>query len=329
MRSTVSARVPIVLAAAALAAALASPGCAPSAGAEPDLEPIPVDPAFWKHWGDGRAEVATYDLTFPRYGATRAGTAIAIFVTEPFSESARVKADPGRHPDDDVFQVVKLNLVRDFATGVYDYNTMLSAFVGLQESGDRPAGAPAKVSFSSQEWCGHVYHQVLFDAAAVREAGHSYFDGEGDIDGALLRPPGAVSEDALLLWARGLAAPALAPGDTRTVPILRSLEQVRLRHLPLAWSEATLTRAAEPVRVQVPAGEFEAERFAAAIADGRTWTIDVERAAPHRVLRWQISDGERAEMIAAERIPYWTLNGPDGIGELERLGLTPRPPRTP
>jgi len=38
---------------------------------------------FWKHWGDGRAEVASYDLTYPRYGELRSGTAVTVFVTEP------------------------------------------------------------------------------------------------------------------------------------------------------------------------------------------------------------------------------------------------------
>ena len=56
---------------------------------------------FWTHWGDGKAELDGYALTQPRYGAPRAGTAVMIFVTEDFSDSARVKADPGKHPPSD------------------------------------------------------------------------------------------------------------------------------------------------------------------------------------------------------------------------------------
>ncbi len=47
---------------------------------------------FWKHWGDGQAEVNGYRLTQPRYGAARAGTAVYVFVTEGFSDRLRVKA---------------------------------------------------------------------------------------------------------------------------------------------------------------------------------------------------------------------------------------------
>ena len=47
------------------------------------------DAAFWKTWGDGLAEVTTYDLRSPR-----PGTATSIFVSENFANSLRVKNDP-------------------------------------------------------------------------------------------------------------------------------------------------------------------------------------------------------------------------------------------
>ncbi|MEL6545566.1 MAG: hypothetical protein AAFQ82_13125, partial [Myxococcota bacterium] len=72
------------------------------------------DDAFWDHWGDGKAELAGYDLTYNRYGQSRSGVAISIFVTETFSNQARVKADPGMHPKSDEYPVMKLNLVKDY-----------------------------------------------------------------------------------------------------------------------------------------------------------------------------------------------------------------------
>jgi hypothetical protein len=57
---------------------------------------LTYDVGFRKTWGDGQAEVAGYSLTYPRYGQPRTGTAVTIFVTEPLSESLRVKADPGK-----------------------------------------------------------------------------------------------------------------------------------------------------------------------------------------------------------------------------------------
>jgi hypothetical protein len=108
------------------------------------------DPEFWRTWGDGRAELAGYDLTYPRYGKPRNGVAVTIFVTETFSNSARVKADPGKHPPSDEFPVMKLNLIKDYQTGIYDYNDMLSSFVGLAPVNGLPPGSLTKASFSSQ-----------------------------------------------------------------------------------------------------------------------------------------------------------------------------------
>src|SRR2546423_13573645 len=102
---------------------------------------------FWSHWGDGKAELDGYALVEPRYGHPRDGTAVLIFVTEDFSDSLRVKADPGRHPASDVYPVMKLNFVRDFQTGIYDYNVLTSVFARVA-AGAFPV---VKTSFSSQE----------------------------------------------------------------------------------------------------------------------------------------------------------------------------------
>ena len=88
-----------------------------------------ADPSFDAYWHDGKAELDGYRLELSRYGAPRPAQAVMIFVTEPFSQSKHVKLDdPSRSPGDAV-DVLKLNLVRDFQTGIYDYNTMVSLFV--------------------------------------------------------------------------------------------------------------------------------------------------------------------------------------------------------
>jgi len=256
-------------------------------------EPV-YDGAFWKIWGDGQAELSGYELTFPRYGHLRRGVAVTVFVTEEFSNSLRVKADPGKHPAGDRFPAMKLNLVKDFQTGIYDYNTMTSSFAALAAVNGRPAGTATKVAFSSQEWCGQTYQQLLFDANGIRSSSHSYFDGEGDQQTALSYPAGGMSEDELLLWARGMAGPQVARGEQHEVELLVSLETARLEHVPVVWRKAVLERAAAPQKVTVPAGTFQAEKWTAAAKGGLTRSIYVETAAPHRIVRWETSAGERA-----------------------------------
>jgi hypothetical protein len=306
--------------------------CSSGAARVPET-PVAASPTygspFWDHWGDGLAELAGYDLTLARYGAPRQGSAVTIFVTESFTNGERVKADG---PGPDVFPVLKLNLVKDFPTGVYDYSLMTSTFVALESQNGRPAGVPTKVSFSSQEWCGHAYQQLLFDAAEkLRDVSHSYFQGEADQNRSLAASNAATAEDALFLWARGLAYPRVEPGESVAVPVALALDRSRLRHVEVGLEAATLSRAAATRTVTVPAGSFEV-RDAVAVVTGktgaRTWTFWVEVAAPHRLIGWETTEGERAELLATTRLPYWKLNGPGGEAELAKLGLTPRGKRS-
>ncbi|MCH7549394.1 MAG: hypothetical protein IH969_07665, partial [Candidatus Krumholzibacteriota bacterium] len=127
---------------------------------------------FGSYWHDGKAELSGYRLKVSRYGQEREGHAVMIFVTEPFSDSKRVKVNDHTKNPSDVVDVIKLNLVRDFQTGIYDYNTMTSVFSRTSDF------APLKVTFSSAEWCGHVYGEQRFGEEELREKCFSYFEDE-------------------------------------------------------------------------------------------------------------------------------------------------------
>jgi len=285
------------------------------------------DQAFWSTWGDGQAELAGYDLSIPRYNQPRRGVAITIFVTETFSNSARVKADPGKHPPSDEFPVMKLNLVKDYQTGVYDYNEMTSSFVALQPVNGRAAGSPTKISFSRQEWCGNTYHQLLFDPKSIRAARHSYFDGDADPQRELNYAPDGIAEDAMMHWARGMAAPALNPGQSRSLPLLPALASQK--SIEAAWITATLSRSLKPQSITVPAGTFVVEVMTIRLPGKQSRTFYVEQAAPHRIVKWESSAGERGELLKSDRMKYWEMN-PEGYEKaLSRIGLARRPPRTP
>ncbi len=286
-----------------------------------------ADSQFWRTWGDGMAELSSYDLVEPHYGQPRRGVAVAIFVSETFSNSARVKADPGKHPKTDEFPVMKLNLVKDFQTGIYDYNDMTSVFVALEEVNARKAGTLTKESFSSQEWCGNVFHELLFDAHSIRSWRHSYFDGEGDQQSALQYPAEGFAADAVFLWARQMAEPRLTAGESRTVKMLSGLQAVRDSHKPVEWSAARLSRMKTLTPMTVAAGQFEVEAWVVESGGGKM-KIYVERAVPHRIVKWESSRGEKGELLGSERMKYWQLNGSGGESNLKKLKLSARPPRT-
>ena len=113
-----------------------------------------TEPGFGTYWHDGKAELDGYRLTIQRYGHERTGRAVAIYVTEPFSRTKHVKLDdPSKAPGDEI-GVLKLNLVRDFQTGIYDYHTILSLFAAEADF------RTVKTAFSSSEWCGQEYEEL-------------------------------------------------------------------------------------------------------------------------------------------------------------------------
>jgi len=271
---------------------------------------------FWKHWGDGQAELDGYRLTQPRYGSARAGTAVYVFVTEDFSDSLRVKADAGKHPASDVFPVMKLNAIREFQTGIYHYNVMTSTFLRIA------TGWPlAKVSFSSQEWCGHVWHQLVPRAGKLAGVFHSYFDGEADGTEALDLPKGGLLEDALPIVLRGWNGEYMKAGERRSVPLLPSLLHARLEHKPLAWTTAEIARSAATSKLKVPAGSYEVTTYEVVVADGRKLTFAIEAQPPYRLVRQTGANGEELVLTGSTRLPYWQLNKPGGEAHLKALGL--------
>ena len=285
-------------------------------------------PTFDAWWHDGRAELDGYRLQVSRYGAPRRAQAVMVFVTEPFSASRHVKLDdPSKRPGD-VVDVLKLNLMRDFQTGIYDYNTMVSLFVRSSDFD------PLKVSFSSAEWCGNVYEELNFGPHSVARQTFSYFEGESGA-ATLARPAGGISEDALYVLLRGLRRPWLEPGRQRRVPFLPGPFVRRLAHQPMSWGSATVARRAGRVRVTVPAGTFEADAYDVRTSDGRAAVFEIERGYPHRIVRWQwsrpspggrdrfLGTTEIGELSGTLRTQYWELHRPGDEKFLKALGLEP------
>ena len=288
-------------------------GCAQSTASPPGPRGPTVADDFWDHWGDGRAEVSGYALTQPRYGEDRSGEAVLVFVTEDFDEQARVKSDRGGLG---TVPVLKLNEARDFQTGLYDYNAMTSVFVPL--AGDLPAGTPAKVSFSMQEWCGHAFDQLVVRGSGVTRALHSYFEGEADQVGPVELPPEALYEDALPVLARSVVG---AP-EAWSGPVVPRLLDLRLHHRPLTPEAGTLS-IGEPTEQTVPAGTFTV-RPVVLTRGAHTTTHWVEVAAPHRIVAWERSDGERAVLTGSLRTAYWNRAGEGDEALRQQLGLPSR-----
>ena len=292
--------------------------------------PAPApDPPFGSYWHDGKAELDGYRYTVTRYGQLRRGQCTAIYVTEPFSRSKRVKVDDAARNPNDTFDVLKLNLVRDFQTGIYDYNTMTSLFVRSDDL------EPVKASFASMEWCGNVYEELRVDPGLVGQRLSSYFEDESTRQD-VRRPKDGLLEEELYIRLRGLYGDYLAPGQAKTVPFLMSAFRRRLTHQPLRWTSARIERAPAPRGVRVPAGGFSTVVYTVKIQDGPEGLFFVDRAYPHRVVRWEwrqvtgrgrwgADSNDSGELMGSARMSYWKLHGEGDESYLRRLGLRPEP----
>ena len=129
------------------------------------------DSQFNDYWYAGEAEISAYKLEQARYGELREGTAVLVFVTEPFLPKKQVKAD-GNNPEN--ISVLKLNATKNFNTGIYPYSIMQSTFYPVANNQHA-----IKVSCSVQEWCGHAYAQ-LNNREQFELMSHSYFESEAD-----------------------------------------------------------------------------------------------------------------------------------------------------
>ncbi len=250
---------------------------------------------FAKYWYQGKAEINVFELQQSRYGEVRPGNAVMIFVTEDFSKSKQVKLDNPEEKRSDAQKVMKLNMTREFVTGVYPYNTMLSVFTPVYDEGHSP-----KIASSVTEWCGQAFTQLNFKNGNYHGKQFSYFESEGDSD---LKING-IAEDELFNLIR--LNPELVPmGNQRMIP---SLIFQRFAHIPLKVEQATISKKSS--------GSNQAEIEVVYDEIGRKLTVRYQEFFPYEILSfaetWTKANGDQ-EVTTATRssmqlMDYWNKN---------------------
>lgn len=245
----------------------------PSASAVLAALPAPV--SFNDYWYQGKAEISTYDVVQERYGETRSAEQVNVFVTEDFSKKKQVKLDDAASAGDDRAPVLKLNAVRRFHTGIYDYSIMSSVFSPVD-------GSPAlKTTCTVQDWCGQVFFQTNLEKSGIRARSFSYFETESDQD---TRLPVTLLEDEL--WGKIRLGPDKIPAGK--INLLPSDIYVRLRHKPFQPETAFITleqNGAESTLKVNYAGAW------------RSLSIRFETASPHRIIGWE-ETGEKGTLLS-------------------------------
>lgn len=275
-----------------------------------EKEPAPkkeLSETFKSYWYAGEAEITSYKLQQARYGETRDGEAVLIYVTEPFLPDAQVKADASS-PEN--VPVLKLNTTKNYLTGIYPYSIMTSSFYPVHDNQHA-----IKLSFSSQEWCGQVYAQ-LNNREQFEVMSHSYFESEGDQN---LKLEKTILENEI--WNKIRIDPAGLPvGDFEVMP---SLEYIRLSHKDLKGYRATLslTKAEGISTYEITYPELE-----------RSLKINFSTNFPHVIESWSETAksgfGANAKSLTSTatkmktlKTPYWQQNGNKDLALRDSLGL--------
>jgi hypothetical protein len=264
---------------------------------------------FKNYWYAGQAEINVYSLVQSRYGENRQGKAVLIFVTEDLNKKKQVKTDNPDLPDDEKVNVLKLNFVKSFLTGVYPYSMMQSVFTPVQR---HRYPHSLKTTMSVQEWCGHVYTQLNFKGNRYRVKSHSYFEQEGDEDYALER---AWLEDEVWTIIR-LDHTLLPEGEVKFIP---ALFYTRLRHFDLQPLTAVCSKAETDSTV----------RYTITYADTkRTLALEFEKNFPYKILSWEETFSERNQLMTTSGrlektilLDYWTKNKNEFQYLRDSLGL--------
>ena len=250
---------------------------------------------FRTYWHAGKAEVNAYNLTQSRYGESRPGKAVLIFVTEDLSKKLQVKLDDPTGVRNKI-NVLKLNFTKKFITGIYPYSLMLSVFTPVNREKDP---ATVKAVMSSQEWCGQVYTQVNLRGNRYAVKSHSYFEQEADDQFSLRQ---ALLEDELWNFIR-LDHENLPTGEFDVIP---GLFFTRLHHVDLK------RRAAVGQKAQTDSSYL----YTLSIPEEkRKLSISYEKQFPYKILGWRETWEEGGTMMETTAsldetlyTDYWTKN---------------------
>ncbi len=276
---------------------------------------VPVN-GLSDYWYQGKAEITRYTLSQNRYRDLHDGEAVLVFVTEDFLTDKQVKNEYYENPNST--GVLKMNYLRKFPTGIYDYSIMTSVFTPT-ETENFPH--TLKITSSSQEWCGQSYLQFNKEMDYYRATLHSYFEKEAD---TVQQVDLALTEDELFNRIR------IAPTDLPTgeVEIIPGTGYTLLMHKPMQPYLATLTLEAYTGDT-FSGDDLKAYRVEFPGLD-RTLEIVFEAQAPYIIEGWtdtypSVMDGEKRTTIARRtktiQSAYWEKNSKGDQNLRAELGM--------
>ncbi|WP_373513633.1 hypothetical protein [Persicitalea sp.] len=258
---------------------------------------------FRDYWYNGQAEISRYKLEQVQYGAINPGEAVLIFVTEDFRTDTQVKLESDAK--DKATSVLKLNSLRRFVTGIYDYSLYSSVFTPIDT---KKYEHSQKVTMSSQDWCGQVYTQLNLDGGKYDVMKRSYFEKDATED---FKIDAAWLEDEI--WTRLRMDPqALPKGETQAIPA--------------AYAARIAGQTLEPQKAVGTLADYAGDAFTGNALRQyslnypdaqRELRIVFEKAFPYDIAGWEETYPSRGKTLTTRavkteqiRSDYWSHNAP-------------------
>lgn len=267
----------------------------------------PLSPSEKAYWYNNQAEITSYDLTQARYGELHKGTAVMVFVTEPYSEELNVKPNNSSNTD---IPCLKLNFTKKFNTGVYPYSMMTSSFFPFDNG-----IYSEKVSTTSQEWCGHTFTDVKNTYGGFKIKTNSYFEGES---GSVKLDKNYLEDD---FWSMIRLFPNELPtGDLQIIP---SMFYLRLAHKETKAYQCSVSKKVETNKTELNFNYPELNRTLS-ITYSNTFPYSIESWNETYVSGWGESKKELTTTAIKKKTilsDYWNRHNPEDTVLRDSLGL--------
>jgi len=250
------------------------------------------------YWYDGTAEINFYDAKISKYGTPReADELVHILVTEKHKPDQLVKADNWREPG--LVDMLKFNYIRTFQTGIYSYREMMSVFF---QSGELQL---AKLTFSSQEWCGQSFKELVNFKRKSSYNYNTYWDGQGSGSFDITFPEDLYAYDALPVQLRMLNLLENQKFEIDLLPTQKSSKAVYPK------TEKAIVTVVKSEEISVSAGNYDCYLVEVSHSAGNDlfW---LEKSFPYRMVKWEAHNTDLYELIDSKKLAYWELNQPGG-----------------
>ena len=245
------------------------------------------------YWDSGKAEFQVYETSVKKYDVNRDATVKLIMVKEPFDPIRHVKTGP----EEDSVNVIKLNMIQQIPTGIYDYYQMASIFF------ERSTGRILKYTMSSQDGCGNTFMEYRRREGKHLFHYHSYFDDQGDSE-TILEDGEFTFYDSLPVVLRFRLTQA---GEYR-LNIMDSL--ISNKWIPLTIREGLVRNRSEEAR-KVGGKTYPRVFISEVRRGGQKDLLVFEAQYPYNLLEWRKADGDEMILNQSHSLYYWLYTQPN------------------